>query len=338
MLESSQKLALSQIIQAFSKARILVIGDIILDEYLLGTPERISREAPVIILNHLGSDYALGGAGNAAANIAALGANVTLLGIAGHDKSAEQILKLAESLNIALELVYDPKRHSTVKTRIISTSNHNPDSGSLIKQQVLRLDRQNRESINSEIESELSMSCKRLIGAADLILISDYNSGVLSPSFSQKIIELAKSQNKKVIVDSTGDFSKFSGAYSMTPNQPDTETSLGRPINSEEELIQAGYKLKQELQSQEILITRGAKGMLLIADQAHFIPAFNVVEVFDVTGAGDTVAAAYALGLSTGASGLDSAIIGNLAASLVVRKHGTATCSQSELLSAIQNN
>jgi len=337
MLDSSHKQKLKDTVKAFKKARILVVGDIILDEYLLGSPERISREAPVIILNHVGSDYALGGAGNAAANIAALGGNVTLLGIAGEDNGADEIRKLAEQMHIALELVSDPKRRTTIKTRVISTSNQNPDSGTRVKQQVLRLDRQDRFAITSDVEQELTMSFKRLVGAADIVLISDYNSGVLSPSSSAKIIEIARAENKRVIVDSTGDFTKFKGAYSMTPNQPDAETMLGYSIRSEDELIKAGQELLEKIGSEEILLTRGAKGMALFKRSAkpELIPAFNIVEVFDVTGAGDTVAASYSLGLASAASSHDSALIGNLAASIVVRKYGTAACSLDELLAAL---
>ncbi len=337
MLSACQKESLKKIVRSFKKARILVVGDIILDEYLLGSPERISREAPVIILNHVGSDYALGGAGNAAANIAALGGNVTLLGVAGNDNGAEQIRKLAEKVNIALELVIDPERKSTVKTRVISSSNHNPDSGTKVKQQVLRLDRQDRFAISKDIEQELTMSFKRLVGATDIVLISDYNSGVLNPSSSKKIIELAKAQNKRVIVDSTGDFTKFIGAYSMTPNQPDAECVLGYQIRNDDELLAAGQALLTKIDSEEVLLTRGAKGMALFKRNAQpeLIAAFNIVEVFDVTGAGDTVAASYSLGLAAGASSLDSALIGNLAASIVVRKYGTAACSSNELLEAL---
>lgn len=337
MLSSSQKESLRKIVRSFKKARILVVGDIILDEYLLGSPERISREAPVIILNHVGSDYALGGAGNAAANIAALGGNVTLLGLSGDDDGAERITKLAEQMHIALELIKDPKRRTTIKTRVISTSNQNPDSGTRVKQQVLRLDRQDRFAISAETESELTMSFKRLVGAADIVLISDYNSGLLTPSSSKKIIEIAKNQNKRVIVDSTGDFNKFIGAYSLTPNQPDAESMLKRSIEGEEDLLKAGIELMDKISSEEILLTRGAKGMALFkrGSEPNLIPAFNIVEVFDVTGAGDTVAASYSLGLACAATSHDSALLGNLAASLVVRKYGTATCSSSELLEAL---
>ena len=337
MLDNQKKAELAKIIPTFSKARILVVGDIILDEYLLGIPERISREAPVIILNHVRSDYALGGAGNAAANIAALGGKVTLLGLAGEDEGARRITKLAEKQNIALELITDSKRRSTIKTRVISSSSSNPDSGTVVKQQVLRLDRQDRHDISSEIEDELVMSFKRLVGAVDIVLISDYNSGLLSSSSSRKILDLAKTANKKVIVDSTGDFTKFCGAYSMTPNQPDAETTLGSSINNEADLLKAGTELMQKINSEEILLTRGAKGMALFHRNSvpELIPAFNLVEVFDVTGAGDTVAASYSLAHATGATSINAALIGNLAASLVVRKYGTATVSQAELLEAL---
>ena len=340
-VEQINKSKLASIIRRFPEARILVIGDIILDEYLLAQPERISREAPVLILNYIKSDHALGGAANAAANIAALGAKVTLIGLLGDDAAALQIKRLAEERNVDLVPVIDFTRLSTVKTRIISTSSPNPDSGTVLKQQVLRVDRQCRDNAGVAASKELLDLISDRISEADLILLSDYGSGTLTENNINKVIELANNSEKKVVADSTGDFSKYKGVYSLTPNQPDAESTLGYKIKSENDLLKAGKDLLDAICSKELVLTRGAKGMMFFSKpavlEAVSIPALNLSEVFDVTGAGDTVAACYSLGLAVAASGLDSAIIGNLAASLVVRKYGTAVTSIQELLDALDN-
>lgn len=340
------KAHLQGIIEKFQAARVLVVGDIILDEFLLAKPERISREAPVLILEYLQSNYALGGCANAASNIASLGAKVTLIGLVGDDKEANLVEKVAKEQGIDLIPVVDPKRSTTVKTRIISTSNTNVDNGTVLKQQVLRVDRQSRHDAEADLESLIYEKLNGEINKADLVLLSDYSSGVLTDSLAAKAVELCKSKSKKVIVDSTGDFKKFKGADLITPNQPDVEATLKISIKDNEELKKAAATLLNDYGVKEVLITRGAKGMALFAQSeadsnkelnSQIIPAFNVSEVFDVTGAGDTVAAGLSLSMSVGASTLDAAVIGSLAASIVVRKYGTATASQEELLELLKS-
>lgn len=331
---SSEKLI--ETIKNFSDKKITVVGDIILDEFLLGTPERISREAPVIILDYLKSDYTLGGAGNAAANLASLGAKVTLIGICGEDENQEKIQEICNKLGIELVAISEAGRKSTVKTRIISTSNSNPDAGTGLKQQVLRLDKQSKHQCSEETKNKIIESFKEVISSSELCLLSDYNNGLFDTELSQKLIEICNSLDKKSIVDSNSGFKKFKSAFSMTPNQPDAEKILGYQIK-EENLEQAAKETLAITQCSEILLTRGAKGMLLYSSEKGLesIPAFNLSEVFDVTGAGDTVAATYCLGLSTGSSSLEAAVLGNLAASLVVKKYGTACINQEELIEAI---
>lgn len=325
------------LIQKFSEAKLLVLGDLILDEYLLGFPERISREAPVIILEYIQSNYALGGASNAANNAAALGANVILMGLTGKDLAAHEIFKLSKEKNIDLVEIQDETRLTTVKTRIISTSNASAENGTVVKQQVLRLDKLSRESPNKIILEKLFREFENKIDEVDLVLLSDYSNGVFSDELCRKVLELSAKKNKKVLVDSTGNFSKFKGAYSITPNQPDAEKTLGYKIKNDEDLKKAGIELMSKLNTERVLLTRGAKGMALFSkkDDVKLIPAFNLSEVFDVTGAGDTVAASYALGLAVGATDYEAALIGNLAASLVVKKYGTATTNPEELIKAL---
>jgi rfaE bifunctional protein kinase chain/domain len=332
------KKKLSEIVKNFSKVKLTVFGDLILDEYLTGNPSRISREAPVIIFKFLRSDFALGGSSNAANNAAALGAKVNLIGTLGEDIYQKEFKMLCEKSNIKLDAIIDKEKHTTTKTRVISTSNKDPQAGTGIKQQVLRIDREFSEAISLKIAEELNKHLQASLKDTDLVLLSDYSNGNLNNNNCQEIIAACKLAKKKTIVDSTGDLSKFKNAYSFTPNQPDLEKFLSKNITSEDELLNLSNQAKLELNCENLLLTRGAKGMALIEDNnIQLIPAFNISEVFDVTGAGDTVAAVYSLAIALESTPLEAAILGNLAASLVVKKPGTATVSQEELLELINN-
>lgn len=330
------KARLKEIVAKFAQARITIIGDLILDEYLLGTPERISREAPVIILKYLKSNFALGGAANAAAGCAALGAKTTLVGVIGKDAAAESFRDICETCGITLKAIIDEARGTTVKTRIISSSHKNPDAGSSQKQQVLRIDREDKSAIGDNLTKQILCKLDEALASTDIVLISDYGNGVLASPTCKAIINKCSDHNLKSIVDSTEDFNKFPGAYSLTPNQPDLEKNLSIRIEGDDSLAKAAHQLMNKLASQELLVTRGAKGMALFTKDTQFnIPALNLSEVFDVTGAGDTVAATYSLAHAVGASSYEAALLGNLAASIVVKKYGTATVSSSELIQLI---
>ena len=209
-------------------------------------------------------------------------------------------------------------------------------AGTSQKQQVLRIDREEKKPLNPQSQKALLESIQEEISSTDIVLLSDYGNGVLTMDTSLPIIDFCKSHSKKSIVDSNDSFDKFPGAFSLTPNQPDLETNLGVEIKDNFDLGQSALKLKQKLQVDELLVTRGAKGMALFSkDAEYFIPAFNLSEVFDVTGAGDTVAGTYSLGLAVGASSYEAAVLGNLAASIAVKKYGTATVSDTELIELI---
>jgi rfaE bifunctional protein kinase chain/domain len=199
------------------------------------------------------------------------------------------------------------------------------------------VDREDSLELSSELEKTILAKFQDAISTCDVVLLSDYDNGVLSSNLVHQVLSSSKAQKKKVIVDTNGDIYKFKGAYSFTPNQPDTEKALERKINNEEDLIEAGSLLQTKLETEQLLITRGAKGMALFGDKSlDLIPALNLSEVFDVTGAGDTVAALYSVALALGATPLEAAILGNLAASIVVKKYGTATVNQAELLELIE--
>ncbi len=329
------KARLKSIINEFNKKRILVIGDLILDEYLIGNPSRISREAPVIILKYLRSKYKLGGSSNAADNIASLGAKVTLCGILGEDQAAIEFQKLCAENCIELLAFNEKYKYTTVKTRVVSTSNSNPDAGTGVQQQVLRIDKEENSEISTNTEKIILEKINEL-NDIDLILLSDYSNGVLTQNLATNIIQSARERKIKTIVDSNGNFAKFKRAYSLTPNQPDLEKVLQRKIENDDDCANAGTQVLGDLDIEVLLTTRGGKGMCLTdKNSSTFIPAFNLSEVFDVSGAGDTVAAAYSLSLASGASPVEAAIIGNLAASIVVKKYGTATTNQDELFELI---
>jgi D-glycero-beta-D-manno-heptose-7-phosphate kinase len=322
------------------KPKITVIGDLILDEYLIGYPERISREAPVLILEHKESYFRLGGASNAAINAAHLGAEVTLIGSVGLDGAADELSRICLNNNINLQVLQTKDKPTTLKTRILSTNQGSSlsHSGTSHSQQILRIDKQNKSPISPEDETALLKIIERASAKADCVLLSDYVLGLLTDKVIQEIMK----NFQNVVVDPSSSFSRFRGAKLLTPNEPDTEKELNDSLDfsSVEAICKSRLKLDKLLQKQNsnLLVTRGAEGMVLFEESwAHFVPAFNKAEVFDVTGAGDTVSACICFGLANHLSLLDSVLIGNLAASIVVRKSGSATTTLAEMKLALEN-
>lgn len=334
-LNKSDKKKLTSALQKLSSGSVLVIGDIILDEFVVGSPERISREAPVIILEHMSSEFALGGASNAAHNISSLGAKCYLVGVVGEDLYSKAFETECIKNNISPVLTFDQSRPTTVKTRLLSTAHKHPTSSIIFKQQLLRLDRLSRKVISLKIENELIKKIDTQIVKANAVLISDYNLGVCSKKIIDHVIKSTAKENIPVIVDASSDFKRFKDSFLITPNQPDTEAAVGFEITDQESLFKAGQKLLKISESKNVLITRGSEGMALFSsdspDNPLILPAFNVSEVFDVTGAGDTVAGIIACAISAALSLESACTIGNLAASIVVKKYGTAVTTINEL-------
>jgi rfaE bifunctional protein kinase chain/domain len=320
-----------------AKPKITVIGDLILDEYLIGYPERISREAPVLILEYKENYYRLGGAANAAINAAHLGADVTLIGTVGEDNAAKEMDAICKQNNIRLLPLRLQNKPTTLKTRILSTnlSSSLEHNGNGFSQQVLRIDRQSKRDLSAEENKDLLALIKTEIKNSDVTLLSDYCLGVLSQEISQAVIK----ENNKVIVDPSGGFSRFAGSYLITPNEPDTEKELGQSLDfhSSQGISQIKDSLQRIFQDKtSFLITRGSEGMILIEDkQINEVPAFNKAEVFDVTGAGDTVSACVSVAIAAGLSLQEAMSLGNLAASIVVRKSGSATTNYKEMKEAL---
>ncbi len=322
-------------IKKLSEPKVLVVGDLAIDEMIYGDAERISREAPVLILRHSNTKLILGAASNAAHNVSTLNnGKVSVIGVCGDDFQAGQLRETFEDADVNCgRLVVDPSRKTTTKTRI---------SGSIttsITQQIVRIDRQTDGFLSPEIEQEVLKQIERAIPEHDAIILSNYHIGTLTPNIIQETIRLANQHNKIVVVDAQKELEVYKNVTSMTPNLPDTQKSVGFFIENEDDLKRAGDKLLKETNAKSILITCGADGMFVARAHGNYtkIPVFNKSEVFDVTGAGDTVTAVYTLALATGADPAYAAIIGNIAASIVVRQFGCATTTIDEILSAVEN-
>ena len=323
---------LVSLIKKIKEPKILVVGDLALDEMIYGDAERISREAPVLILQHSHTKLILGGASNAAHNVSTLNnGQVSVCGVIGDDYQAGLLIEAFEKANVDCKyLIKDKTRKTTTKTRI---------SGSIttsITQQIVRVDRQTNELLSAETEKLMLANLEKAIPQYDAIILSNYHIGTITPEIIKKTIELANKHNKIIVVDAQRDLSVYKNVTSMTPNLPDTQKSVGFFIENEEDMKKAGDKLLSQTDAGSILITCGADGMFVTERNQKYtkIPVFNKSEVFDVTGAGDTVTAVYTLALAAGANPVYAAIIGNIAASLVVRQFGCATTTEAELLNA----
>lgn len=320
-------------IEKLREPKILVIGDLAMDEMVYGDAERISREAPVLILQHTKTKPILGGASNAAHNVATLNdGKISVIGVFGEDYQAEQLDETFKQANIDTKYVVRDKTRKTItKTRILGSITTS------ITQQIVRIDRQTNAPLSEATEKQVIKNIESAIQDCDLVILSNYHIGTLTENVINKTIELAKKYNKKVVVDAQKDLGTYKGITSMTPNLPDTQKSVGFPLTDISALEKAGDKLLAETNAESILITCGADGMFVAEPNKKYtkIPVFNKSEVFDVTGAGDTVTAVYSLALAAGADPVYAALIGNVAASIVVRQLGCATTTVEELLSAV---
>lgn len=318
----------SRILRGFSNTRVMVLGDLIADEFLNGEVSRISREAPVLILRHRATDVVPGGAANAAANMASLGGKVEVVGVFGQDVSGETLAQsLIERGVDTSGVVIDPDRPTTTKTRISASSQQS------VNQQIVRVDRESHEPLSPELEDAVIAVLEERIPQIDGLLISDYGNGVLTPRVVQAALDLVRRHGKLVTVDAQGDLSVFKGVAALTPNQPEAEGVVGFPIVDQDSLKRAGQRLLELTEAQAVLITRGGNGIAVFEASGEItqIPAFNRTEVFDVTGAGDTVVGTLSLALAGGASYVEATILANLAASIVVRRFGTSTTTVDEM-------
>lgn len=306
------------------RLRALALGDLMLDEYLWGKAERISPEAPVQVVDVGRQDVRPGGAGNVAANLAALGCQVAIAGVVGDDDSGHSLQKIFAEKKIALDgLVVDPSRPTGKKTRVVAAH-----------QQIVRIDRESRAAISEACESRLIAQIESLAPSCHAILASDYLKGVLTPRVLAAAITAGRRQGIPVIVDPKGaDYLRYRGATILTPNRREAEAASGIAIVDGASLAAAAERILDQADLTALLITRSEEGMSLFFRQGEPIHIPTVArEVFDVTGAGDTVVAALGLALAAGCSTGDAARLANIAAGVAVSKLGTATVSPDEIL------
>lgn len=314
---------LLRIVDTWKGKRVGVLGDIMLDEYIIGKVSRISPEAPVPIVEVEEEYSLLGGASNVANNIKSLLGEPVLFGVIGKDRGGENIINLLREKGIISKLYIDKNRSTTRKTRVIA-----------LNQQVVRIDKEVKYFISEEIEEIVFQNIEENIKEIDIFILSDYAKGVLTPKLTYEVINLVKSKGKKVIVDPKGkDYRKYKGASIITPNEREAQIAVNMEENFD--LITCAKKLWDITEGEGVLITRGEMGMFLFEFNSQiFIPALSS-PVRDVTGAGDTVVATLSLALAGGGNLLESAILSNLSAGISVKKLGTATVSPGELVSII---
>ncbi|MFO7751620.1 MAG: D-glycero-beta-D-manno-heptose-7-phosphate kinase [Desulfobacteraceae bacterium] len=315
-------------ISLFRRLNILVIGDLMIDEYVWGDVDRISPEAPVPVVRVNRESFTLGGAGNVINNIVSMGACVSVIGTAGTGKTGKQLLTKLAELDVETDgIVSEPYRPTTRKTRIIASS-----------QQVLRIDRETKENVSRDTFDRIRKLLEQKMPHTDLVIISDYSKGLVTREMVATVSALARENGIVCMADPKGmDFSKYENVNILTPNRKETALASGMEINRIEDLIPAGEKILRSVRMDKLLITCGKDGMLLIEkDKQPFRIESMARQVFDVSGAGDTVISILGLCLAAGASFRLSAQVANAAAGIVVGKVGTATATVEELASALQ--
>ncbi len=303
--------------------RVLIVGDVMLDEYVHGEVRRISPEAPVPVLEADQRTYAPGGAANVAANVARLGAQAHIGGLVGQDHAATELYRLLKEKGVDVSgLIKVENRPTTLKTRIVARG-----------QQIVRVDHECREPLQGIRQESLLAWARDQLPHVDVCVLSDYAKGVVSASLVQAIVELARTVGKPVIVDPKGtDYAKYYGATILTPNLHEARLALNHEANDETSLQEIGDRLLEKIPGSALLITQGAQGMTLYRQNCSpFHVSVAERRVFDVTGAGDTVVSMLAVAIGAGSSLEDAVRLGNAAAGVVVSKRGTATVTMDEL-------
>jgi D-beta-D-heptose 7-phosphate kinase/D-beta-D-heptose 1-phosphate adenosyltransferase len=312
------------IVERFSAASVLIVGDVMLDQFVIGRVSRISPEAPVPVVEHDHDEYRIGGAGNVAANVCALGAGVQLVGVVGQDRAADLLRQELSRRSIGCDrLVADAARPTTTKQRIVTTRN----------QQVARVDYEDDTEATGALEQQIIEQALAQLDHVSVVIVSDYLKGVVTRGLVAALVERARGRRVPVLVDpKIPHLAYYAGATLVTPNHHEAEMATHLRIRTDDDARRAGHVFVERAKCQGVLITRGEHGMSLVdpSGEAHY-PAV-AREVADVTGAGDTVIATLALGLAAGASLAEAAQLANQAAGIVVRRFGPATVTPEELL------
>jgi rfaE bifunctional protein kinase chain/domain len=321
---------LIELIDAFEGRRIAVFGDLIVDEFIYGEIGRVSREAPVLILNYDSTEILPGGAGNAASNVAALGGRPVVVGLAGRDDAGDRLLAAMDGMDAAG--IARPAGYRTpTKTRILAGGVHSA------KQQVVRIDRAAARGFAETFRAAVGPRLQRAASRCDAMLVSDYGSGLVSPQLVSQARTMAAAR-VPLLVDSRYSLLKFRGMTTCTPNESEVEALFGVKIGENTRVLErSGRDLLERTRARAVLVTRGSRGMALFERQRAtvHIPIYGSDQIADVTGAGDTVIATMTLALAAGASYEEAAHLANYAGGIVVMKRGTATVSAEELRQAV---
>ena len=323
---------LLSIIKRFPQRRITVVGDAIADQFIFGAISRVSREAPVLILRHENTDTVPGGAANCAVNLASLGASVSLISVCGEDEPGRALIAKLSAAGVDCSgVVTSSELRTTTKVRMLAGHLHST------RQQVIRIDYDSPPLSDARLREKLRRLMLEQSQSADAVVISDYGYGVADPELAGVLRDAAVARKLPILADSRFSLTNFAGFTSATPNQDEVEKLLGRSFAGSSELEEAGEELRSRLDYRSLLITRGGEGMLLLEDGAApvQIEAVGAREPVDVTGAGDTVMAAYTLAIASDSSFSDAARLANYAGGLVVMKRGTASITADELAHSV---
>ncbi len=315
-----------EVLASFSRARVLVLGDVMLDRFVYGHVERVSPEAPVPVMALERTLNMPGGAANVARNVAALGGKVVLIGVVGQDEPAAELRALFAADSIQESTAVDPSRPTTTKTRFVAD-----------RQQILRTDVESSTPLSEELIVQLLSNYEAALSVTDIVVLSDYGKGVLSEEVVGRAIEAAAARGKVVLVDpKSRSFLKYKGATVLTPNKHELQTACGHECSSDEQVVDGARTILAQGVCDTIVVTRGKDGMSVVRSNgavSHI--RTDAREVFDVTGAGDTAVAAMAVGLASGADIDTASRLANVAAGVVVGKYGTATATIDEILSRL---
>jgi D-glycero-beta-D-manno-heptose-7-phosphate kinase len=323
---------LAQLPLAFARRRVLLVGDLVADHYIYGQTDRVSREAPVLIVRHESSEVKLGGGANVAANVRSLSGQVTAVGVLGADEMGRALRKLFDEAGIELRAASARGVETETKTRILA------GGVSTTRQQMLRLDRGQRGPLPPKLRRLLVKRVEEAAKDADAVVVSDYGAGVVGDEMREALRKLA-AEGLPVCVDSRYALSSFTGVTVCKPNEPELQALVGRPLRTEAEVLAAGREMVRRMECKALLVTRGRHGMLLFDAEGgvDMIPVHGAKDAVDVTGAGDTVIAALSLGLAAGGSFGDAARLANVAGALAVQRLGTATVARDELLGELRS-
>jgi rfaE bifunctional protein kinase chain/domain len=332
---SDNETSLAGVVRAFAGRRVLVVGDLVADQFLFGEISRVSREAPVLILRHERTETVPGGAANCVMNLAALGASAAIVGVVGDDAAGSALVeRLTEAGVNCSGVVVAPGARTTTKVRVLAGHAHAP------RQQVIRVDYEGEPEVGPEVGPEIARLVREQFKGAEAVIVSDYNYGVVSGGAVEFLREAARAGRAPVLVDSRFRLKEFVGFTSATPNEDEVEHVAGQRLADAQAVEAAGARLREQLGHRALLVTRGKHGMVLFEEgRAPLrIEAVGSRDAVDVTGAGDTVIAAYALALASGSSFADAARLANHAGGVVVMKRGTACVTPQELLDSLREH